>query len=438
MCMLLIYYTHQTLPQSYPHAPPSHVPPPARTTPSPTAQPPEFCSMFDFEWSRVRSKRYVFPNCDGKMDVVPFWKESLGIKLVLGNASTDSCTRKRISPLVSIGHGGYYLRGKHYKSISMSSSIRRDATPDYDPLLSCPVGKERKGVAIVVTGDFLNHGIWHFMAQLHVIWSLLAYYSISPNTVVDVVDWTGTRSIFALPEMERSWTAVFQRLYFDSDLPPPFSLREPSCYQTLVWAETDIMWPGPIWQLSTPDVTVTPCLEGDTFMKPMRLFRDALLSQLPAHPLQTLPRTVCFLTREREYPERAFSTELNLLFRKHAHEWANATGINYLEYAFTSAIPLMEQVTRIQVCDALIGPHGAGLGHVLWAQSKVLVVEWDDKYTTRCRSYYGNLARSFGHRYFCYNEIPGSNVTADERNAMFVGMNVELFFAFLGSQLSLG
>lgn len=318
------------------------------------------------------------------------------------------------------------------------------STPNYTSSLVCSNGS-RRGTAIVVLQNYHCDNIWHALANQHGLWLLLKLSGTDPSDVHAV--------------LPMQYSRVNRPARLLSDLAWPlfrqtsdnFDRRD--CFARVVWMEAYRDKPGPFWErLAVTNPLATACrFPQAPIFKDFIAFQQAYLdnADVPQSPVARVHRhpRFCYMSRRLVAPRRYFEPVLAAHFEAVLDTWAamNADRAEFDRMEFDASVPMAEQIQRVAACSVLFGSHGAGLAHQFWIDElrtnrrhPLHVIEIDpggEHGAERCAHFYENMAAWFGHRYTCFNRLPGHGISKIG-HSLIVTMNVPLFVRVLDRTLA--
>ena len=335
------------------------------------------------------------------------------------------------------------------------------SAPNYDNYLGCSnIDDVPHGTAIVVVQNFYCANLWHSVANLHGIWLLLKILDISPSEVTSILP-----SEYGTPFVTNHSMAKYQAdllwpLFVDTPYGSSSSNnssrsqieQKTNCFERIVWMETSNYRPGPYWteRFHKKDgnqyTDYEYCTPGTLYRKLHQQFYDEVQIAID----RTMPRakyhdnhntttnitttTVCYMSRRlRNSRLRYFSEKFEPIFEGRIDAWAKEQGQNrnfrFLRLEYDESVPLFHQVQQVQTCNVMFGPHGAGLGHMVWMRNdESHVVEFGG--VDKCQQYYGPMSNWYRHHYTCFSELDGSDIRfiGDQ---MYDNINIELLLTTL-------
>lgn len=284
------------------------------------------------------------------------------------------------------------------------------------------------GTAIVVVQNFYCPNMWHALANLHGVWLMLKVMQIHPSEVVVVLpDEYGTPFKFP-PKYPAD---LLWPLYVHSNNITRMHSQK-NCFQRVAFIETAGYRPGPYWALHK---LREKCPQHTPYMRThFSFYNEANSAALRALGLEKVPPTndtrpvVCYMSRRlREGRRRYFSEQLEPIVESALDKWALSMKDTVLfdKLEFTEQVPFEEQWARGRQCSILFGPHGAGLGHMIWMPAGGHVIEFGSEFhDSECNTYFGAQASWYRHHYTCFSELTGHNISL--KNNMYQSMNVTL------------
>lgn len=246
--------------------------------------------------------------------------------------------------------------------------------------------KNRSGTALATSGNFMAVNSWHQMV------SVTAHYN-ALRTVDDGgrVDYLVLSTLTKMPLDASSFKPAFKVFYTKGEMTDTTDM----CFKRIIFTDQTpgykAGWVGAMWKLAGRDKTFHDTMEAHP-MFALR-FREMVEDM---HRLVE-PRTVredklCYMKRKvggrRGFRDEKTEASFQSLLKPEV--------VMAFDYNEPNALV---QVRTINQCSTLIGTHGAGLGHMLWADPGLHVVEMGDG--NNCRGYYYHLAHILGHSYEC-------------------------------------
>jgi hypothetical protein len=132
---------------------------------------------------------------------------------------------------------------------------------------------------------------------------------------------------------------------------------------------------------------------------------------------------------------RYFSKQLEILTEGELDLWAerNQLLFTFQRLEFDESVSFSQQVNKSRHCDTLFGPHGAGLGHMIWMKRGGRIIEFGT--ADGCAKYYRAMANWYGHSYTCFSDIGESGISIDN-GGVYQSLNVTLLLKLLDDSVS--
>jgi len=362
-------------------------------------------------------------------------QHTLGVQITSLSGRSQEIMRKYVGRSALIQEQQKIMRNHSSNDNShpkMSNKRDNASAPDYDKYLGCASGQKPNGTAVVVVQNFYCANMWHALANIHGIWLLLQTAEIESATII-------------LPR-EYGSPFKFPPKYIADVMYPLFVDRSNSgahsqnCYEQILFMETPRYRPGPYWEyLKLRGKTCSK--ESPYMIMHFDFYTAARTATMELLGLQNAPNNtrpfVCYMSRRlRDERRRYFSPQLQTVVEGAIDTWAKRNDglVAFDRLEFDENVPFEEQVERSRQCSVLFGPHGAGLGHMLWMESGGSVIEIGDK--SECAAYFGEMASWYGHSYTCLSEFNGHGISQSQKGGIYQSLNVPLLLKVLDGVVS--
>lgn len=356
---------------------------------------------------------------------------TLGVHLAFETGSSPSNTRRLLGRNALIRRQQQLgKKSQHLPKVNLSPG---GSAPRFDDFLGCDNGESPSGVAIVVVQNFYCPNIWHSLANDHGVWLLMKVSGV--RHVSDILP-REYGPPFLVGNNSKYPADALWPLYLNHN--NSTQMKKTNCFKELLWIETPKYRPGPYWTW-TKEPT---CPLHSQYMETHRLFHHeahravsksfGIIPTRKDNEIPSIPKaTVCYMSRRgRKARVRYFSEKIADGIESSLLDWAAQNDrIEYLQLEFDDNVPFVEQVTQTKDCNALFGPHGAGLGHQIWMERGFIIEFGDEK---SCPGgYYSSMATWYGHKYFCFSEDPQNGISFGPKDQIYHSFNVSALLDLL-------
>ena len=318
----------------------------------------------------------------------------------------------------------------------LNKAKHAEKAPDVDKYLGCnDDSKTPKGTALLVTQNFRCDNIWHALANHHGVWTLMKVLNISSSDVsVILPNEYGT----SFESSASTVSDVLWPLYIDS---AGNTASQSNCFERLIFMETSLNRPGPYWEQYQ---VKEKCAANSSYIQLHQQFhREAQEAAMKVVNMDAViddkqkSQVVCYMSRSlRADRLRYFSEVFAPTVENALDTWAmeHTRTFEFKRLEFDTKVSFLDQIRNITQCSILFGPHGAGLGHMIWMESGAHVIEIGGE--THCQLYYGAMASWYGHHYICVSELNGHGIQLN-RMEIYQSLNVSLLIDVLSENLKL-